>query len=832
MAISCVMASAADIYFVRGIVRDSVSDGPLPYASVMVAGADRGTVTDADGIFEMSVPADTKALQITCVGYDKKILPIKRCRLNTYAVYMSPSATELKELIVRKSKYSKKNNPAVEFMKRLRSKASSTDPRRNDFYSYDKYERIVLGLNDFTAEDHKTMLARFPFLSEHVDTSEVSGKPYLSLMIKEKTSRENFRLSPGAEREIIDGIRSAGVDEIADQASMRTFMEDIMREIDLYKNDITLLQNRFVSPLSNIAPDFYKFYLTDTVEVAGERCIVLSFYPHNHASFGFMGHIYVPENDTTMFIRKVEMHLPKEINLNFVDNLYISQSFERAPDGSRLKTSDILTIEFSILGKATGLYANRTTDYARHSFDMIDNDVFKGDGRVAQTDGANARDEEYWRQARLSDIAKGESKVDELMRRLRSVPLYYWGEKILKTAFSGYVSTGNPSYFDFGPVNSVLSFNSLERVRLRVGGMTTASLSPRWFGRFYVAYGFKDHRWKYSAEAEYSFIDKEVHSREFPVQSIRLNSSYDIERPGQNYLFTSADNIVLSLKRMSDDRAVYRRLNKLAFNYETRSNFTVNLAVANTWRKAAPTMPLVTASGETISHFTENSVELTLRYAPGEKIFQTRTYRIPVNLDAPAVTLMHTYAPKGVLGTRYNVNKTEIDISKRWWFSAFGYLDTYIGGGHIWSSSPFLNLFTPNVNLSYIIEPRSYTLMNPMEFMTTTYASWDLTYWANGALLNFIPYIKNLKLREVFAFRGYWGRLDDRCNPAMHSELLQFPAETGVTRLDRGPYMEASVGLENIFKVLRVDYVWRLNYRNMPYKIDRSGLRIAVHITF
>ncbi|MDE6333173.1 MAG: carboxypeptidase-like regulatory domain-containing protein, partial [Muribaculaceae bacterium] len=295
---------------------------------------------------------------------------------------------------------------------------------------------------------------------------------------------------------------------------------------------------------------------------------------------------------------------------------------------------------------------------------------------------------------------------------------------------------------------------------------------------------------------------------------------------------TSADNIVLSVKRMSDDRAVYRRLNKLAFNYETRSNLTVNVAVSNTWREATSGMPLTTAAGNEVDHFTENSVELTLRYAPGEKFFQTRTYRIPVNLDAPAITLRHTYAPKGFLGTLYNVNKTEIDISKRWWFSAFGYLDTYIGAGHVWSSSPFINLFTPNVNLSYIIQPRSYALLNPMEFLSTTYASWDFTYWANGALLNFIPYVKNLKLREVFALRGYWGNLNDRCNPTMHNELLQFPAETGLTSLNHGPYMEASVGIENIFKVLRIDYVWRLNYLNVPYHIDRSGLRVAVHITF
>lgn len=816
----------------RGIVRDSVSDEPVPYASVVIAGARKGVVSDEKGIFELTVPARTKALQVSCMGYDRKSVPLRHNSLNMYVVYLSPSVTQLREVVAHKGKYSKKNNPAVDFQQRLRRSRDLTDPRRNDYYSYGKYERITLGLNDFTQEDYQGMLRRFPFLTEHVDTSEVSGKPFLSLMVKEKNSRTNYRRSPRAEKEHVDGIRSAGVDEMVDAASMRTFMEDVMREIDLYDNDITLLQNRFVSPLGRIAPDFYRFYLTDTVEIAGERCIVLSFYPRNKASFGFNGHIYVPEGDTTMTIRRVEMSLPGDINLNFVDRLSISQDYASAPDGSRLKLSDNLTIEFSVLGQKNGLYAARRTSYRDHSFLPVPDENLTGDGPVIVAADAAERDSAYWLEARHGDIGRGESRVGELMKRLRSVPLYYWGEKALKVMFSGYVATGRDSKFDFGPVNSVLSFNSLESVRLRAGGMTTANLSKRWFGRGFVAYGFKDHRWKYKAEAEYSFIDKEYHSREFPVRSLRLTSAYDVERPGQNYLFTSPDNIVLSLRRMTDDKALYRRLNKLEFNYETRSNFSVNLAIANERRTPSPTMPFVDGYGNTISHLTDNSVELTLRYAPGEKFFQTRTYRIPVNLDNPAISLRHTFAPKNFAGSRYGINRTELGLSKRWWMSAFGYLDTYLDAGHVWGSTSFLNLCMPNVNLSYVIQPRSFALMNPMEFVCSTYASWDFTYWANGAIFNYIPYLKKLKLREVFAFRGYWGTLSRDCNPLHNQSLLMFPLGAGVTRLSHGPYMEASVGIENIFKVLRLDYVWRLNYRDVPYKIDRSGLRLAVHVTF
>lgn len=820
-------------YFVRGIVRDSITNEVIPYASVVVGNTGRGSVSDAQGIFEMSVPDNASSLQITCVGFEKKVIPIKRGNVNMYAIYLSPSTTALQEVVVRKGKYSKKNNPAVDFLNRLKKDGDKTDPMRNDFYAYDKYERITLGLNEFNADDHARFAQKVPELAEHVDTSEVSGKPYLSLLVKEKKSRHNFRKSPYASKEVIEGARSAGIDEFLDQQSMRVFAEDVLREIDLYDNDINILQNRFVSPLSRLAPDFYKFYLTDTVEVEGERCVVLSFYPHNRSVFGFMGHVYVPEGDTTMFIRKVEMDVPWEINLNWVDNLHISQTFDKAQDGSRLKTSDDMTMELSVVAGKGKMYASRRTSYNNHSFDSIPEEIFKGGGKSVEIEGAKLRDDSFWEEARsITLMNKGEKKVGDLMQKLRRSPLIFWGEKIIKIAFSGYLPIGKNSKFDFGPVNSVLSFNAIEKVRLRVGGMTTANLSRRWFARFYVAYGFHDHRWKYQTEFEYSFLDKEYHSREFPSQSIRFVSSYDLNRPGVHYDYTSPDNIVLSLGRIKNDKATYRRYNSLAFNYETYHNFTANLEIANECQYAAPTMPMIDGYGRPIHHYNENLITLTLRYAPGEKFYQTRTYRIPINLDAPAVILRQTIAPKGFLGSRYAINKTEIDLSKRWWFSAWGYLDTYLNGGHVWSSSPFMSLLIPNVNTSYIVQPRSFTLMNPMEFVTTSYASLELSYFANGAILNYIPLIKKLKLREVFGFRSFWGRLDKKSNPAYNPELPLFPANTGLTELKHGPYMEVSVGIENILRILRVDYVWRLNYRNVPYKIDRSGIRIAVHVTF
>lgn len=824
-------STAADSYLVRGIVRDSLTMEVVPHASVMAVGFNSSAVADGDGIFEISVPDATKALQITCVGYNKLILPIKRNTFNTYVAYVTQSTTELQELVVRKGKYSKRNNPAVDFLNVLKQKAPSTDPRRNPYYSYDKYERLVMGLNNFTPDDFRALSRRISDIGQHVDTSEISEKPYLSLLVKEKAGRQHYRHRPAGQREVIEAVRGEGIDDMIDPVAMRTFMEDILRDVDLYQNDINLLQNRFVSPLSVIAPDFYKFYLTDTVDVGGQRCVVLSFYPHNHSTFGFMGHVYVVEGDSSMFIKRVEMHVPREINLNFVDNLYITQEFEKAPDGSRLKLSDDLIAELSLTGSGSGVYLCRRSAFRNHSFDEVADSVFDGGGAL-MLPGAAARDSAYWDNARFTPINRGEKSLGSLMADLRRIPLYYWGEKIVRLFFTGYIPTGNPSPFDIGPVNAMASYNSVEGLRLRLGGMTMSELSPRWFARAYGAYGFKDHRWKYGFELEYSFIDKAAHSREFPVKSIRLNSSYDVDRPGQRFRFTSSDNFVLSLKRMSDDRAVYKRFNSLKFVLENSYNFSVEFALSNTRYTPSATMGFVNGHGVDIGHIDENAATLSLRYAPGEKFVQTRTYRLPVNLDAPAITLSHTFAPKGFAGAQFGVNVTELNLAKRWWFSAFGFLDTYLTAGQVWGQTTFMNLLTPNANLSYIIIPQTFALLNPMEFVNSSYVALDLTYRANGCIFNYVPVVKKLKLREVFCFRGFLGVLNDKNNPRLNPALPQLPVDAAVTKLDRGPYMEASVGIENIFKVLRIDYVWRLNYRNVPYSIDRSGLRIAVVVTF
>lgn len=822
-------------------VIDSVSGEPVPFTAIYVKDTTQGAMADEDGRAWLTINAPRAELEFSAMGYAKRTETVGR-QVAAIRVMLVPAGHQLEEVTVRRRKehYSKRNNPAVDFARRIRDADSITDPRRRDHYSFTRYERITLGLDKVDMEEKEgdgkspRKPGKFDFVREHVDTSAVTGKPVLPLSVKEKVSQVIYRRDPRSEKTYLLGVKAGGVDELADERSMQTLMEDMFREIDLYDEDVNILQNRFVSPLSRIAPDFYKFYLTDTVDAPdGGRLIELSFAPRNPASFGFTGRLYVAEGDSTMFVRKVRMNVPPSINLNFVDHLQIIQEFEQAPNGARLKILDDFDVELSIIKGTQGLYIHRTTAYKDHSFLPPERaELFDRLGDTFSDPAAYARDDDFWKKERIVAASVNEDRIGQLMERLRGVKLYYYGEKILKIFFTGYVKTGKNSKFDIGPVNTFISGNSIEGVRLRLGGTTTAALSPHWFAKGYAAYGTKDRKWKYGAELEYSFNRKRDHQREFPVHSIMVSEKYDVDQVGQHYLFTNPDNVFLSLKRMENVLMTYRRQTRLDYTLELANNFSVK-ASANLERQEATTwVPFVNSSGVVTPHYNETYFSVELRYAPGEKFFQTKTQRIPVNLDAPVFVLTHTYAPKGLFGAPFTVNKTEASFSKRFWLSAFGFVDFMVKGGHVWSRSPYLSLLIPNANLSYTIQPESFALMNPLEFINDSYVSWDMTYWANGAILNYIPLVKKLKLREAFAFRGWLGALSDKNNPLKSPDLYLFPVSAPYEPMHGKPYMEISAGIDNFFKCLRVDYVWRLTYREGQPASSRSGLRIALHVTF
>ncbi len=824
------------VTIVNGVVTDSVTNEPLEYVNIYLKGSDKGCMTDEYGRFSISTDANFTSLQATLMGYDVKEIFVDKGRENMLRLQLSPTSVTLQEVTVNatKNKYSKKNNPAVELMERIRSHKRYSDPRRNDYYSYDKYEKTVLALNDFSQSGNQSWITKkFGFIYEFLDTSEVSGKPILPISVKEKSSKVLYRKNPGADKEIVEGYKRGGLDEIGDEESIRRFMEDVFREIDIYDNDITLMQNRFVSPLSHIASNYYKFYL-DTVSLMGKRCLELSFSPHNRESFGFSGRLFVALGDTSYCVRKVVMNVPKAINLNYVKNIYIVQNYEQDAEGCRHKISDDMTVEFEIIPGTQGLYTRRQVGYRNFSYDppVEPYDRYLDtEGRQFFADYADIQPEQFWKDHRQMPIKENEQSMKKLLARLRETPAFYWCEKVVVALVSGYLSTGKDSKFDFGPLNTFISANTAEGARFRVGGLTTANLSRHWFMRGYLAYGVRDRQFKYGAEVEYSFNEKKYHSREFPIHSVKLEHNYDIDQLGQHYLFTNSDNVFLSLKRKPDDKVTYRRLSSLNYKMEREGGFSFDIGFKHEIQEPTRWLPFENGYGDIFKNYQQSAFTVMLRYAPGEAFYQSKSNRYPINLDAPVFILTHEYGPKGLLGSRFTTNRTEFSVQKRFWFSAFGYADVIVKAGKIWSQVQYPALMWPNANLSYTIQPESYALMNAMEFANDQYLSWDLTYWANGALFNRIPLVKYMRLREVVSFRGLYGKLSKRNNPEYNNNLFRFPFDAFSMPMDKQPYMELGIGIDNIFTILRVDYVWRLTYRDTP-NVDKGGVRVQLHFSF
>ena len=829
--------SADSATTVSGVVVDSISREPLPYSAVFLRGSDMGIQTDENGRFIIRTRVNFISLQFSAMGYTTKEVFVNKGETNEITIELVPTGVTLSEVVVKpgKEKYKKKGNPAVEFVERLMARKELNDPKNHDFFTYNKYEKMAFALNDFSEKQKdKWMFKKFKFIFDYLDTSEVSGKPILNVSVKEKISKSYYRKSPHSEKEYVTGIKRAGIDEIFDEESVQRFVEDVLQDVNIFDNNVNIMQNRFVSPLSRIGVNFYKYYLTDTIVVDGRRCIELSFAPFNDRTFGFLGRLYVEEADTNMFIRRVRLNVPKAINLNYVENLLIDQKFERADDGTRLKTHDDMIVEFSIVPGSQGLYARRTISYANFSFDRPeDMAIFNAEGKVVESADARIMPDEYWKDNRLEPIKKNENSMTRLMTQLRSVPAFYWTEKILKVLVSGYIPTGSEktSKFDFGPMNTTISGNTLEGVRLRVGGITTANLNKHLFAKGYIAYGTKDTKLKYEGELEYSFKEKKYHAKEFPIHSVRARHNYDIYQLGQQYMFTNMDNIFVAIKRQINDKIIYNRLSEVEYKRESESGLTFALNLKHRIFSTSRFMPFVDGYGNWYRDYSQTGATLTLRYAPGEKFYDSRHTRIPINLDAPIILLTHTTSPKGLFGGRTTINKTELSVQKRFWFSAFGYSDIILKGGKVWSQVNYPDLLLPNANLSYTIQPESYSLMNAMEFVNDQYLSWDVTYYPNGALFNRLPLIKYLKLREVIGFRGLYGSLSDRNNPALHNNLFRMPGNALCMEMQKRPYMEMNVGIDNIFTILRIDYVWRLTYRNTP-GVDRNGIRIAMHFSF
>jgi len=829
-----------------GIVKDSITGEPLPFVSVYFDGSTIGAMTDDNGTFTLQNNQGYTKLAAASLGYDTKFIDLKPGKKNdNLEILLKPTAFEISEVVVKpkREKYTRKDNPAVELIKKVIAHKNDNRIEAKPEYQTEVYEKLSLSLDNFNPNlDKNKFLKKFKFIKNYLDTSEFNGKPILTVSVRENLSDFYYRKSPKAEKTIVRAKRMQGIDKTLDDGGgITSNLEEIFKSINIFDNNIPILLNRFVSPLSStLATTYYHYYIMDTLDVGGDKCVDLAFVPANSESYGFTGRLYITL-DGNYAVKKVLLNTPANINLNWVDKLRIEQEFKQMPDSTWVLDQENTFVNFYVVKGTQQLYAHQLRNYDNYNFNVQNADsVFGLLGALHVLPEATAQPDTFWTHNRPIPLKEKEDALKDLLGQLRKVPAF---NAIIKTAeilITGYIPTANDkkvTKFDFGPMNTTFSANHLEGFRMRVGGMTTANLNPYWFASGYLAYGTNDRKIKYNLKLTHSFTKKEYHEGENPVNNLSFIQEYDVYTPGQDFLFTSKDNIFVAWKVGEPvTKMQYIRKSVLQYEKEWLNGLTWKSWIMNQNNEAAGTLQYIKRdeSGNLyhIKDFTTSEIGTQLRFAPGERAYNGRSGKESVfNLskDAPVFKLSHQLGIKGVLGGDYNYNHTEISAEKRIWLSSFGHIDAQVKAGKVWDKVPFPLLILPNTNQSITIQPEAFHMMNALEFVTDQYVSFNATYYLKGWILNRIPGIKWLRLREVLSFNMIYGGLTDKNNPTLTPGLFLLP--DGTQPLGSTPYMECSVGLENIFKILRIDYYRRLTYLDHP-DIKKGGIRIALRFTF
>ena len=847
-----------------GYIIDDETGDSIPYASAIYRGHGVAVASNINGHFRIA-RHNGWVLTFSAIGYVSKTMTITANTKNTFNVKLKPDTKTLKEVTIKskKTRYSRKNNPAVELMKKVIAAKKQTDLDNRDYYQYNKYQKLTLALNDITPERlQEDKLKNKKWFTDQVEKCEYTGKLILPVSVDETVTQKIYRKSPHSEKNIVKGQNSSGVNDLLQTGDiLTTTMKDVFTDVNIYDDQIRLLQYPFTSPIGKDAIGFYRYYIMDTLYVDRDKCIHLHFMPNNQQDFGFRGDIYVLA-DSSYQVKRCELTIPKRSDVNFVENLEVKQEFTMLPDSSWVLSIDDMIAEIKLaswIQKCVIIRNTRLTDYA---FDELPKQLFKGKAKDVKEADAMMRDEAFWNQYRQVSLTKSESKMDAFVHNLEQIKGFKYIIFGMKALIENFVETGNPSKVDIGPINTMLTSNPVDGLRTRISAQTTAKLNPNWFASGYFARGWDSKKNYYKADLIYSFNKKEYLPREFPKRTITLSSTYDIMAPSDKFMKTDKDNVFTSFKWSKVDKMMFYNRQELTFEREEDWGFKTTIGFKTEENEGASDLyfipmrqytaaqneatqaPAADAAAEGLTpetmrglsrKFRTSQFHVEFRFAPGETFINTKQRRLKINLDAPVFSIGHTLGVKGFLGGDYRYNFTEASIYKRFWMNSWGKIDCYLKGGIQWNQVPYPLLIMPETNLSYIIQDETFELIDNMEFLNDRFASFYISWDFNGKIFNRIPLLKKLKWREYVGFRCLWGELTDKNNPfleqnAQSDVLMMFPS--GCRVMDpKKPYYELSLGIHNIFKLIHVEYVRRLNYTDYP-GVHKDGIRFMVRMTF
>ena len=830
---------------ITGVITDEETGDSISFASIVYKGHNISTVANVFG--QYTIPRQEGwNITVSAVGYKSRIIPVNSKTRRKLNITLKPARQELAEVTVksRRNRYSRKDNPAVELMRRVVAAKKKTDLSNNDYYRYNKYEKLTLALNDLTPQQLESpFFTKKPWLLNQVEVNPYTNKLVLPVSVDETVSQKFYRKSPKDEKNIIQGQTSTGINDYFQTGDIiNTVVKDVFTNVDLYQDDIRILQRPFTSPMSEKGIGFYRYYIEDTLAIGQDSCIHLAFVPNNMQDMGFRGDLYILK-DSTLHLRRCQLSIPKQSNVNFVESLQVLQEYEKLPDGQWVLTTDDMITELQLFDFiSAGAIVTRITRYSDYDFSEVPNKIFHGQKKEVTEADAQMRDKAFWDQYRQVELTRSENSMDKFMENIQNMKGFKYIIYGLKTIVENSMETGDPNYVDICPINTLLTRNYVDGWRTRLSAKTTANLNKHFFLSGYYAHGWGSHRNYYDAEMTYSLNAKKYLPHEFPRRTMTIQSSQDICSPNDRFMESDKDNIFVAIKWAETNKMMSYNRQKVSFEYETdwglkaiisgKTEENEAFGAMNYQTLDKPFVPINSKTGNG-EYLRTTEASFYVRYAPGETYINNKLRRRVINLDAPVFSLSHTIGFNGVLGGDYNFHLTEAHIFKRFWLNSWGKFDVDLKGGIEWDQVPYPLLIMPASNASFIIQKNTFSLINTMEFVNDRYVSLMLAWDMNGKILNRIPLAKKLYWREYLGVRMLWGDLSDKNNPEKNPgnpRLMYFPEGTNIMNPNR-PYMEMVVGVHNIFKFFRVEYVKRLTYKDLP-SAPHWGMRYGVSLTF
>jgi hypothetical protein len=827
---------------ISGTVRDLQNGQTMPAVTVSLAGTAIGTSSDDKGHYRLTLEPGKWRLSFAFIGYKTIFKDIDVANNQSIDVALSTDNRLLNEVVVKggkKQRYSNKNNPAVELIRQVIAHKQANRVENYNYAEYHQYEKMIFALSNLSEKfKGKGIFRNYQFLFQQQDSSEIGGKNLLPIYMEEKLSHNFYRKKPFFNKQYIEANKQVKYDaNYVDNQGLSSYFNRMYQDINIYDNNVSMLGNQLLSPIADGSPTFYKFFITDTLKDVSPQLIELSFTPRTTTNLLFEGRIYITM-DGNFAVEKAVLTVNKNINLNFVRSMQAILAFESANDGKYHLSQSDLKMEFGLNKKKGGGVLGERVVMIR---DFVINtprplETYRGASEVIMAD-ATDKSEDYWTKNRPDTLKASEAGIYKNIDSLQTIPSFKRTMDLLTLVLAGYKSFGP---FEVGPVNTFYNFNPIEGFRLRLGGRTTTALSKRYYAETYGAYGFKDKRWKYFISGTYSLNDKSIYS--FPQSYLRASFQHDTKIPGQELQFVQEDNFLLSFKRGNNDILTYNNIFRFDYVQEFINHLSYKVGFKK-WNQQAAGPDVggalyfqneIDGRPNMINSIKMMSVYGEFRYAPHEKFYQGKLYRTPIPDKYPIFTLRYEQALKGALGGDYRYESFTGNITKRFYLSQFGYADVSTEGGVIAGKVPFPLLDIHHANQSYALQLQSYNLMNFLEFVSDHYAAVNIDYNFNGFIVNRIPLLRELKLREVVSFKSLWGGVRAQNIPSNDPSLPEFPSRNGmqfVHTLDNGPYQEGGIGIANIFKVLRLDYVRRFSYLN-NLDAPRDGIRAYIILQF